>query len=209
MSLMSALFFCERIENGIVRSVNRLTERELLTRFEVETNPISVSGQSGPVVLHESALQSIRDCLTRQIEIWSESQNLLFQRLDERQAQQAEMWHKALTETERRHLRLEGESKELLEGVLGSFVARHKDVTISCKHSLERTTVLRDDFQAILDELHRLDVSGQRLCDLQTSLANNLGALRETQQIDQALHGLTAAIHLMTARQRGYPDAAA
>ncbi len=31
-------------------------------------------------------------------------------------------------------------------------------------------------------------------------LADNLRVLRETQQIDEALHGLTAAIHLMTAR---------
>ncbi len=32
-------------------------------------------------------------------------------------------------------------------------------------------------------------------------LSDNLRVLRETQQIDEALHGLTAAIHLMTARQ--------
>ena len=39
-----------------------------------------------------------------------------------------------------------------------------------------------------------------KLAETQAVLADNLRVLRETQQIDEALHGLTAAIHLMTAR---------
>ena len=38
------------------------------------------------------------------------------------------------------------------------------------------------------------------LVKLQAVLNQNLHGIRETQQIDQALHGLSAAIHLLTAR---------
>ena len=37
-------------------------------------------------------------------------------------------------------------------------------------------------------------------------LTDNLRVIHETQQIDDALHGLTAAIHLLTARHQGGPQ---
>jgi hypothetical protein len=52
---------------------------------------------------------------------------------------------------------------------------------------------------------------GKQLAVLQQSLTQNLVALRETQGLDDALHSLTAAIHLITARTRsgGYGEKAA
>jgi biopolymer transport protein ExbB/TolQ len=51
---------------------------------------------------------------------------------------------------------------------------------------------------------------GSALAPLQSSLVDNLTALRQTQGLDDALHSLTAAIHLMTARARstGFEKAA-
>ena len=45
-----------------------------------------------------------------------------------------------------------------------------------------------------------------RLADVQVKLADNLKLLHETNQIDAALHGLTAAIHLLTVRHQGTPE---
>ena len=49
-----------------------------------------------------------------------------------------------------------------------------------------------------------------RLADLQSSLAENLRVIHTAGQIDEALHALTAAVHLLTARGRppGHRDAA-
>jgi hypothetical protein len=48
-----------------------------------------------------------------------------------------------------------------------------------------------------------------RLVELQQALADNLRLLHETHEIDKALHGLTAAIHLLTARNTQSGRAAA
>ena len=48
---------------------------------------------------------------------------------------------------------------------------------------------------------HVLAGEGQLLA-LQKSLADNLRILQQTQQFDQAVNGLTAAIHLLTMRQQ-------
>ena len=54
----------------------------------------------------------------------------------------------------------------------------------------------------VATELGGLVHGETELVRLQSTLADNLRLLRETQQIDQALHGLTAAIHLLTARNQ-------
>jgi hypothetical protein len=64
---------------------------------------------------------------------------------------------------------------------------------------------LKADFARLIGELVGITQDEGELIKLQATLADNLRLLRETQQIDQALHGLTAAIHLLTAR--GQPSA--
>jgi biopolymer transport protein ExbB/TolQ len=197
MTLMFALFFCERIDNSLLRSVNRTVERELLTRFEVGHAAQSLPAgdvQAG----QEVAMQAVRAHLARQIETWSESLGALFHRLDARQDQQLKAWHAALAESERRHKEHDAELAERLRKSLASI-----DTTLATAASL------RDDFQQLLDALHRIGVGEERIGELQAVLASNLETLRQTHQIDQALHGLSAAIHLLTARHRSLPDAAA
>ena len=48
----------------------------------------------------------------------------------------------------------------------------------------------------------------ERLLELQARLADNLALLRESQEFDQAVHGLTAAIHMLTARHSQLSKAA-
>jgi hypothetical protein len=59
-------------------------------------------------------------------------------------------------------------------------------------------------------QLAAIVAQGTALAPLEASLAENLSMLRQTQGLDDALHSLTAAIHLMTARARstGYEKAA-
>ncbi|HTI51218.1 MAG TPA: hypothetical protein VL475_09710, partial [Planctomycetaceae bacterium] len=60
----------------------------------------------------------------------------------------------------------------------------------------------REDIAGLMSTLEGIARGEGKLVGLQAALTDNLRVLRETQQIDQALHGLTAAIHLLTARNR-------
>jgi hypothetical protein len=62
-----------------------------------------------------------------------------------------------------------------------------------------------------VNTLHSIARGEGKLVELQGVLTDNLRLLHETLQIDEALHALTAAIHLLTARQRpmGLQDSAA
>jgi hypothetical protein len=57
-------------------------------------------------------------------------------------------------------------------------------------------------------QLAKLFTADQRLLELQARLADNLALLRESQEFDQAVHGLTAAIHMLTARHSQLAKAA-
>ncbi len=74
----------------------------------------------------------------------------------------------------------------------------------SLRAALDRVAALRDDFSGLAATLETIARGEGRLVDLQASLANNLRVVQETRQIDDALHGLTGAIHLLTARHK--PD---
>ena len=66
---------------------------------------------------------------------------------------------------------------------------------------------LQTNFSQLVEALQGLSRGEGELVKLQQTLAANLQALRGSQQLDQALHGLTAAIHLMTARHEPEPKA--
>lgn len=60
--------------------------------------------------------------------------------------------------------------------------------------------------QAVANRLtHLLDANGQ-LSLLEGRLVENLSAIEHTQRLDDALHSLSAAIHLLTARHRPIPE---
>ena len=66
---------------------------------------------------------------------------------------------------------------------------------------LERTAAAKEDFAGLAKALCELSADEGRLVQLQSNLADNLRVLRETQQIEDALHGLTGAIHTSNAHR--------
>ena len=77
--------------------------------------------------------------------------------------------------------------------------------------TLQGVGLLRDDFKEIGRTLQAISHGEGKLTELQQSLSDNLRVLHQTAQIDDALHGLTAAIHLLTTRHRqgGLPESIA
>jgi biopolymer transport protein ExbB/TolQ len=209
MSMMFAMFLCERIEIGIDRHVERFAEHELLNRFETHRqnlSPFLAVVQSA----NEEALRSIGTTLDRQVGQWSESLDRVFQRFDERDRHAAAAWEAALLKIQERQFQLQSEGEARVAKMLGEIDQRQAEHALEIRKSLEGIVLLRNDVRELGQNLSEVAEGEGRLWELQQVLTNNLRVLHETQQIDDALHGLTAAIHLLTTRHKqGTPPGAA
>jgi biopolymer transport protein ExbB/TolQ len=210
MSMMFSLFVCQRIERSMLQAIDRLVDRELLRRFEFK-DPSITPFLSAVQAANDEALATINATLQRQIEVWMAALDSVFQRFDDRQQQELGHWQQVLETFEQRH---EGHDVTLHQQLRESIAlvdARHDNQFVQLQSLLERAVGARDDFAAFLKTLDEITRGEGRLIELQESLSDNLRVLHETQQIDKALHGLTAAIHLLTARhhQSGPHSAAA
>ena len=201
MSTMVALFLCERVEQGIDGTVERFTDHQLLNRFEVaheNLSPFLTIVQSA----NDEAARRMAATLERQVETWSATLDKLFQRFDERQRSESASWASALDALQQRHELLESRSDQRLATLLAQLETRQTDHLAQIEKPLTEIARLRDDVKAVGRTLQEISTGEGRLRELQQSLADNLRLLHETQQIDAALHGLTAAIHLLTTRHR-------
>ena len=200
MTMMFSLFLCQRIERSITRSIDRLVERELLKRFEFKDpsiTPFLTAVQSA----NEEALAAINSTLGRQIEVWVAALDSVFERFDQRQGTEVQNWQHALEVIEERHHAYDANREEQLRQSLALAESRQEAQFAEVQSLVERAVSLRDDFVPFMKTLDQIARGEGKLVELQETLAENLRAIHETQQIDKALHGLTAAIHLMTARQ--------
>jgi biopolymer transport protein ExbB/TolQ len=210
MTMMFSLFVCQRVERNLLRAVDRLVDRELLRRFEFK-DPSITPFLSALQSANEEALTSINATLNRQIEIWVAALDSVFQRFDDRQKHEFQNWQRVLEAFDERHEAHDAGLHERLGQSIAMVDARHETQFTQLQTLLERAVGARDEFAAFLKTLDEIARGEGRLVELQESLSDNLRVLHETQQIDKALHGLTAAIHLLTARnyQSGSHSAAA
>jgi biopolymer transport protein ExbB/TolQ len=210
MTMMFSLFVCQRIERSMLQAIDRLVDRELLRRFEFK-DPSITPFLSAVQAANDEALATINATLQRQIEVWMAALDSVFQRFDDRQQQELGHWQQVLETLEQRHEAHDITLHEQLRGSIALVDARHDNQFAQLQALLERAVGARDDFAAFLKTLDEITRGEGRLIELQESLSDNLRVLHETQQIDKALHGLTAAIHLLTARhhQSGPHSAAA
>jgi len=210
MTMMFSLFLCQRVERSIFRSIDRLVDRELARRFEFK-DPSITPFLSAVQSANEEALQAINSTLARQIEVWVAALDSVFQRFDDRQQQELQSWQQALDVLRERHEAYDAAREQRLEQVLALSESRQESQFKQLHSLFERAIALRDDFAELMKTLDNIGRGEGRLVELQETLADNLRVLHETQQFDKALHGLTAAIHLLTARhyQSGSHSAAA
>lgn len=201
MTLMFCVFLCEKIERGIVRKVDRIVDRELLGRFEVKDpslTPFLGALQSAS----EETLRAISGTLNRQIDVWTQSLDALFQRFDKRHEQQSLAWQGALDQMQQRTSIYDSEREEWLKKSVSVLESRQDEHMAQIQRALEEALTYRGEFAQLAKTLENLSQGEGRLVALQSALAENLRVLHETQQLDEAVHGLTAAIHLLTARNR-------
>jgi hypothetical protein len=216
MITMFCSFLVERREQSILEAVDREVERQLAHRF------LRLAGDSGPFV----------EALRQNTQVLLDATGQLVER-------QAEVWARALTENERRVHEAATRQQEQMAGALeaalkGTLQTHSQLLTALERQSLEQgarlfeqlgtlASVVRDyghDQQAALVRvgeglaaqaaaLGGVQQGEQHLLHLQAGLQQNLAALAQTGAFEQTLHTLTAAIHLLTARAGGLPQAPA
>ena len=199
MSIMFAQFVCEWIDRGIVQTIDRLADRELLTRFEAKDASITPF-LNVVKAANEEALAMMATNIDRQTNVWTRAFDAVLERVDKRQQHEARAWTEALGALNDRHEGYDAVREERLRQMLMLIEERQDKFMGHIHQTLEKAVGLRDDFAGLLETIHSIARGEGRLIELQASLAENLRVIHEARQIDDALHGLTGAIHLLTAR---------
>ncbi len=179
-TMMFGVFLCERVERGILQAVDVKINEELANRFQrtdVAMSPFLDALQ----LTHDEYLAAVRAAAETHTDAWSEALSRFESRCEARDAER----HHAFVTLLETFDRAQRQHCETFEPAVLKLTACHAD--------LERLVTQFDQALSGRGDLLRL----------QAQLAENLRLLRETGSIDQALHGLTGAIHLLTARGSG------
>lgn len=201
-TMMFCLYLCERTERGIVTAVDARTERELLNRFEVtdaSLTPFLMALEAA----QQTNLRAMDAAIGRQMEVWSGALESLHAQAEKQQQWQAQVWVEALEKLEERFEKNDAQREGRLVRLLEGMETQRKEARGQLKESGEQLAAVRGEMSRLAQDLTGLVQGSGDLVRLQATLSDNLRLLRDSAQIDQAMHGLTAAIHLLTARNHG------
>jgi hypothetical protein len=202
MFMMFAQFICEWTEKSILSAIDRVAQRDLFNRFELRD--ASISPFLGVVkTANDEALRLLAVQVERQTGVWTQAFDGLLRRFDERQRLESQAWVEALNELATRHEGYDAVREERLKQLLDLVDGRQERFMNHIQDSLEKVVDLKNDFTEVARTIEGIARGEGRLVELQATLADNLRVIHETQKIDDALHGLTGAIHLLTARNQG------
>jgi len=207
-TMMFCLYLCERTERGIVTAVDARTERELLNRFE-SSDPSLTPFLTALDAAQQANLKAIDTALARQIDVWKGALEALHAEAVRQQQLQTQVWVEALEKFEDRIEDNDAQREQRLAKLLDSMEVQRKEARGQLKESGDQLAAVRGEMSQLAQDLTGVVKSSDDLVRLQAALSDNLRLLRESSQLDQAMHGLTAAIHLLTARSGGRESRAA
>jgi biopolymer transport protein ExbB/TolQ len=196
MVCMFLTYLVERQEQAVLETVGRVIDRQLAHRFE--------RGDEGARAL----TATVEGVVKRQAELWAEA-------LAEPQRRAAEMMQQAqaqllagLAEALERSLAAHGQrlaeveaqtaqaGTQIMQQLAGMAIAV-RDTGREQQQSLARVA---DGVAAQAAALAKLQEGAGNLVHLQAVLHQNLAALASASDFEEAVHSLTAAVHLLTSR---------
>jgi hypothetical protein len=210
MVLMFLSFLVEKQEQGLLELVDSLVERQLGHRFKRE------SAEAAPF-----------------LEVVRQSSEALSATVEGLVRKQADVWAAALNEPERRVTTLYKQAQEQLTHALGQALDQTIEAYSQRLAALEQQTLsqtagllqqlalvgsavrdtgreqqesLRKVAEGVSSQaatLTRLQEDAANVVHLQAVLHQNLAALANASAFEEAVHSLTAAVHLLTARVGG------
>lgn len=167
-------FLVERRDNEQLKKIDSFMEDELLYRFQ------SIDG----------AIKPFTDVLIA-------SSSTLLSSLKTFEEALMDQWSSRLDATQRRWDELNQRQELNLVHFLG-MVERQQETHVTEVKQWNNELVVA---QKMTNEIASSLVADGQLLQLQDRLAENLNLLRQSQRMEDAMHELTAAIHLFTARQ--------
>jgi biopolymer transport protein ExbB/TolQ len=200
MITMFCTFLVERAESSVLEAVDRYADRQLAHRFE--RAGIGVGGDVAEIV---------RQFSQRQTEVWTQA-------VEEMERRRAEI---EKTEVERLTAALEQAMQRTLATHGKRLAAMERESLEQCTAFLERMTSVAEAVEETgnsqrlalvqvaerigeqVDAMNRLQDGERHLLRLHEALNQNLAAVTASGTFEQALHSLTAAVHLLTARAGG------
>ncbi|MFN4260422.1 MAG: MotA/TolQ/ExbB proton channel family protein, partial [Gemmataceae bacterium] len=212
MIVMFLHFVVERAEQSTLDGVDRYVDQHLAHRFE----RLGEAGQEVTESIRQHSqllLRTVDELMRRQVTLWAESLEEIDQR---RAAIEQRLQHNLCTAVEAALARsLETHSRRLSElenqsiQHVSSLAERLNQLAASIRETgREQTqglTALTQRLTTYSETLSRLQTDEKQLVRMQEVLQQNLSVLAGTGTLDQAIHSLTAAIHLMTARASASP----
>lgn len=199
MCMMFCQFVCEWIEKAILQHIDHTVEDELFNRFELKDASIS------PFLrvikeANDDSLKLMAANLDNQTATWVEAFEMILQRLDARQKIEGHAWTQALETLHSRHESYDAVREERLRQILEAIGERQDRFMEQIHGAIDKAAMLRGDFSEVVKTVQGIAKGEGQLIELQATLADNLRVIHETRQIEDAVHGLTGAIHLLTAR---------
>lgn len=175
VAIMLGMFLVERFEVGIVHDIDAWIERNLSNRFAVD------DAELAPFL--------------RAIEAANRTTLATVQ----------ESWTRLIAHQQQRDEAHEQHREERLRKFLDGFASQRVEHQSRLQLTVEQIDAVQRNLGQLTQTLSGVLSGENQLLVLQKSLAENLRILQQTQQFDQAVNGLTAAIHLMTVRQHSTP----
>lgn len=173
--VMLGMFLVERFEQGIVHDIDKWIDRNLANRFAVEDAKLAP-------FLH--AVESTSKATLAVVQ---------------------DTWSNMIAHQQKRDDANDTQREQRLRQFIESFADQRKEHQHRMQVTVEQVAALQQNMAHLTETLSRVLAGEGQLLSLQKSMADNLRVLQQTQQLDQAVNGLTAAIHLMTVRQQAVP----
>jgi len=198
-SMMFFLFLCERTEKEIIHMIDRRVDRDLLNRFEI--TDANITPFLGALqTASQATLAAVDATIARQMEVWSGALEALEQQSTGQQQRQTQLWQEVIGSLQERFEAQDVDREKRLVRLLDAVATQQSEHRVHLQATTEQMQTLQAGLIRVADSLSGLTGGGEELIALQVSLADNLRVLRESQHLDQALHTLTGAIHMLTAR---------
>jgi hypothetical protein len=200
MITMFLTFLVERAESSVLDTVDRYTDRQLAHRFE----------RMGAGIGGEMA-EMVRQLAQRQTEAWAKALEESERRRSAFEQSQMDRLAAALEQAMQRTLHAHSQQLAALERQsldhCTAFLERMATVAEAVEETghAQRLALVQvaERIGEQAEAMHQLQDGERHLLRLHEALNQNLAAVTTSGTFEQALHSLTAAVHMLTARAGG------
>jgi len=208
MVVMLLIYLVERREQAVLEEVDRFTDLHLAHRFE---RPDGAGGAVSAVVQEgmRGVLRGTEQLVQRQAELWAQTLAETEKRRQSAEREQQERFtaalEAALERTLASHAERLTEMSRRVEEQASAVLAPLTALGNSLAQQQTALLPLADGMQLLAATLAQLQENEGELLRLQNLMQQNLAGLAAAGSFEEAVHSLSAAIHLLTARATGAP----